>query len=375
MTIGFDFRMGGSINSGIGRYAFELLKALLEADTNGQYVIFYNQNNVDVEDLKILQSFPNTQLVATSVRHYSLAEQLWLPRILKKYKCDLVHFPNFNVPVFYSKPFVVTIHDVVHHKISGHKKTHLPQFLAYKYIIKSAAKRAIKVITVSESVKQDIAVTLDVPEEKISVTYEGALLARQDDSVIGAVKDKFLLKRPYLLFVGTLERKKNVNGLTKGFDAFLSKYKLNMDLVVAGKVDAHYPEIKLQALNIKYKNNLVFTDYISNKDLAALYQGAYAFISASIHEGFGLPGVEAMNFGLPLLVSNIPVFNEIYDNAAIYFDSQSPDDIAEKIFLICSDNQFYKKMQQQSADRARQFSWEQTANLTLQIYKNSLKII
>ncbi len=372
MIIGFDFRMGGSINSGIGRYAFELLKALLEQDRENKYAVFYNQNNVDWADLKILQSFSNVELVATSIRHYSLAEQLSFPRILKKYRCDLVHFPNFNVPVFYNRPFVVTIHDLVHHKISGHKKTHLPHFLAYKYIIKSAAVRAQQIITVSEAVKQDIIKLLKVNPEKIQVIYEGALLKPQQEAKINQVKQKFLLERPYLLFVGTLERKKNIVGLAKGFDAFLNKYKLDMDLVIAGKVDPHYPGIKLAALHIKHKDHLVFTGFISNEDLAALYQGAYAFISASLHEGFGLPGVEAMNFGLPLLVSNIAVFNEVYDNAAIYFDPNNSGDIAEKIFLLSSDEQFYKKIQNQSLVRGAQFGWPETAKQTLQIYNQVL---
>src|SRR6185503_12765377 len=133
MRIGFDFRMGGSINSGIGRYVFELLKQVLKNDDKNEYFIFYNKFNVDEEDLKKLSKFSSVTLVATSIRHYSLMEQLLLPRILKKYNLDLVH-----------------------HKISGHKKSHWLHFQAYKYIIQKAAERADKIITVTHFAKTEI---------------------------------------------------------------------------------------------------------------------------------------------------------------------------------------------------------------------------
>src|SRR5262245_38947067 len=153
MRIGFDFRMGGSINSGIGRYVFEVLKHVLLADSQNQYYIFYNKFNVADEDLAELKKFDRVTLVSTSIRHYSLAEQLLLPRILNHYHLDLIHFPNFNYPVLYKGKFVVTIHDMVHHKISGHKKSHWLHFQAYKYIIQKVAERSAKIITVTNVAK------------------------------------------------------------------------------------------------------------------------------------------------------------------------------------------------------------------------------
>src|SRR6185503_4271470 len=303
MRIGFDFRMGGSINSGIGRYVFELLKQVLKNDDKNEYFIFYNKFNVDEEDLKKLSKFSSVTLVATSIRHYSLMEQLLLPRILKKYNLDLMHFPNFNVPVFYKGKYVVTIHDMVHHKISGHKKSHWLHFQAYKYIIQKAAERADKIITVTHFAKTEIVNFLHVRPEKIEVIYEAPSLEPVSPQFVEKTKKLLLLHRPYFLFVGTMERKKNIIMLAKGFDLFLDKTNLNMDLVFAGKVDRHYPEIKFEALYIKHKDRLVFTDYVENDTLSALYQGAYAFATASLHEGFGLPGVEAMQFGLPILAS------------------------------------------------------------------------
>ena len=112
----------------------------------------------------------------------------------------------------------------------------------------------------------------------------------------------------------------------------------------------------------------MFTDFVADADLSALYQGAYAFVTASLHEGFGLPGVEAMQFGLPVLASNTEVFNEVYDNAAIYFDPSDPADIAEKMALIARDTKFHAEMQQKCAKRSTLFSWEQAAASTLKVY-------
>ena len=371
MRIGFDYRMGGSLHSGIGRYAFEILNHILAKNSNDNFVIFYNPTSVIQEDLDLFSKYGKVELIPVSARHYSYAEQITFLLALNKAKLDIVHFPNFNIPIFYQKPFVVTIHDVVHHKISGHKLSTYFKFLAYKKIIETAAKKSKKIITVSESSKKDIAEILKVPPAKIVVTYEGSTLKPVDLRVVEKVKDSFLLTKPYFLFVGTLERKKNLIGLAQGFERFLAKYKFDMDLVVAGKVDQHYPDIKFQVLDILKNNHVVFTDYISDEQLSALYQGAFAYANASIHEGFGLPGVEAMSFGLPLIVSNIETFNEIYDNAALYFDPHNPDDIAEKFYLLAKDVEFHRQMQEKSTKRSLQFDWGMAATQTLEIYYSS----
>lgn len=370
MKIGFDFRMGGSVNSGIGRYIFELLKHILELDQNNTYVIFYNSQSNAIEDLNRLRdNYKNTELLEAPFRHYSLAEQIYFPRLLNKHNLDLVHFPNFNVPILYKKPYVVTIHDMVHHKISGHKKSRALHFQAYKYIIQKAAENAAKIITVSEAAKKDIVELLNVKPEKIQVIYEAPFLSYSDEVQIEKVKKQFLLERPYFLFVGTLERKKNIITLAKGFQYFLKKYRLEMDLVIAGKPDKHYPEVKYKAMESVDPSHIVFTDFVSDQTLSSLYRGAFAFVTASLHEGFGLPGVEAMEVGLPVLASDTPVLNEVYDNGAIFFDPLNPEDIGEKMRLVTQDEQFYKQMQQRSLSRAQIFSWEKTAEQTLDLYK------
>ena len=372
MRIGLDIRMYGTAHGGIGRYCQELFLRILGADKENQYFLFYNKS-LREEDFKILQSHGNATMVLANFRHYSFGEQASFLKQLNKYNLDLVHFPNFNVPIFYKKPYVVTIHDMVHHKIGGAKKSHLLHFLAYKKVIALAAKNSKKIITVSEYSKKDIVNFLQTDPEKIKVIYEGVSLNNEvDNAAVNEVKKRYLLTNPYFLFVGVMERKKNLVNLTRGFDFFLQKYKAKMDLVIVGKIDKHYPEIKHKALDIKNSSHLVFTDYVENGELAALYKGAYAFASASLHEGFGLPGVEALSFGLPLLVSNIDVFNEIYDNAGVYFNPLDPSDIGEKMNLLVRDGQFYGQLQKKSFERSQLFDWNKTAKQTIEVYQSCL---
>lgn len=371
MRIGLDFRMGGSINAGIGRYSFELFQAILKQNTNHEFFVFYNQYNVNKKDLEVLEK-SGAELIQANFRHYSYGEQLLFPRLLKNYNLDLVHFPNFNVPIFYQGDYVVTIHDMVHHKISGHKKSRYYKFLAYKFIISRAAKRAKKIITITEAAKKEIIEFLGIEPSKIVVSYEAPPENTESPGDFTELKKTYLLNRPYLLFVGSLERKKNVIKLCQGFDILLTKYKYDLDLVLSGKVDPHYPEIRTQAMDIKHRDNLVFTGWINNQDQTALYRNAFAFVTASLHEGFGLPGVEAMQYGIPVLAANTEVFNEVYDNAAIYFDGTDPNDIAEKIHLLISDQPFYESMQKKSVVRANHFSWQKSAKETLNVY-NELK--
>ena len=370
--IGLDLRIYGSRHGGIGRYAAELFPRILEMDKENKFFLFYNRKNVDIEEIEKLRNYRNAELLETKISHYSLGEQISFLKNINNYKVELVHFPNFNFPIFYKKPFVVTIHDMVHHKISGAKKSHLLHFMAYKKVMEQAAKKSLEIIRVSNASKNDIVKMLQVPESKIKVIYEGVSLGTEiSSSKVDEVKKRYLLTRPYFLFVGVLERKKNLVNLTRGFDSFLQKYKADVDMVIVGKADSHYPEIKHHALDIKNSNRLVFTGVVDDEELKALYKGAYAFTSASLHEGFGLPGVEALAFGLPLLVSNTSVFNVIYDNSAIYFNPLDPEDIGEKMNLLVRDSQFHEQLQTKSFERSLIFDWRKTAEQTLSFYQMS----
>ncbi len=369
MNIGIDMRMAGTRHGGIGRYAFEITKHILEQDAANNYVLFFSHGLSDKTDVDFFSRFPNTRILMSRARHYSFAEQTSFLRLLNRQNLDLVHFPNFNAPILYKRPFVVTIHDMVHHKLGGAKTSHALHFWAYQKVMFAAAKNSKRIITVSEVSKTDIHEVLNITPAKIEVIYEGPTLnPAVHKDYAERVKKQYLLHNPYFLFVGVLERKKNLVNLTRGFDIFLKKYKLNMDLVIAGKPDRNAPEIPHHAMDILNRDRLVFTGYVEDRELAALYAGAYAYANASPFEGFGLPGVEAMQFGLPLVVANTPVFNEIYDDAALYFNPADVNDIGEKMHLLARDRQFYQQVQKHSLERGKLFDWKDTAKKTLEVY-------
>lgn len=370
MNIGFDFRMGGPQHAGIGRYTEELLFAMLEQDKVDTFFVFVN-HSTKPETMARLDNYLNVEVISVPARHYSFAEQTIFYNVLRKLNLDVVHYPNFNHPVLDKHNFVVTVHDLVHDRLSGHKKSRLIYFYGYKYIMRHALQKAKVIITPCYASKDEIVTSYPETKEKVSVVYEGISLKQQPDSMVQKVKQQFLLNRPYFLFVGTLEKKKNTVLLARGFDRLIEKYNLDVDLVFAGKADMHYPEVRQQTLDIKNKSRLIFTGYLTDDQLAALYQGAHAYANASTNEGFGLPGVEAMQFGLPLVVSNTPVFNEVYDDAAVYFDPTNPDDIAEKLYLLATDKKFFESKQRAARSRSQYFSWDKAAAETLAILKNA----
>ncbi len=371
MRIGIDFRMAGTKHGGIGRYVLELVKNLVKIDNQNEYFLFHNQDGIDKLECQFTThySLPTIHYIPVNVRHYSVAEQVFFPKILSKYNLDIVHFPNFNVPLLYKQPFIVTIHDIIHHKLGNVKKRNWLYFWAYKKIIKSAVQNSKKIITVSEGSKSDIINEFNIPEEKVVVIYEGSTEAKTSlPKVINEFKKKYLLDKPFFLFVGVKQRNKNLPMLCKAFGRFVKESGLDFDLVIAGRTDPHYPDITQDCLSLS--ENLVFIEHFNDEDLEILYHQATAFVSASLFEGFGLPGLEAMSRGLPLAVSNIPVFNEIYESGAIYFDPNSPESIAECLKLLAQDRLYYMQLREKALKRSREFSWEKCAKETLKVYSD-----
>ncbi len=367
MRIGLDLRMAGE-DFGIGRYSLSLVRHILEQDRENEFFLFVR------DPAKFQKVFfaarGRFQLVAADFRHYSFGEQYGFLRLLNRYNLDLVHFLNFNVPVFYRGDYVVTIHDVVHHRLPGNKPSRFLHRMAYKYVISQAAKNAKKIITVSNFSKQDIQRYLKVRASKIKVVYEAAEVMPVSESQSLEVLQRLGISKKYILFVGVMERKKNIANLVKGFDLLKEKFQTNIQLVLVGKEDPHYPEVMRRARSAKYAKDLIITGPLSDKDKFALYKMAQAFVSASLYEGFGLPGLEAMSVGVPLIVSNTEVFNEIYDNGAIYFDPLDTLDIAQKINLLLGDDKYRELIAGNAYKRSQQFSWQRTATQTLEVYRS-----
>ena len=367
MRIGLDLRMVGE-NYGIGRYSLELARHLLQNDHDNSYVLFVRDREPLERSGLLIHS--NVEVVTADFRHYSLGEQLGFPKVLAVHDLDLVHFMNFNVPVSYRGKFVVTIHDVVHHKLPGNQPSRFAHRAAYRYVIGNAANRASRIITVSNFSKREIAETLHVPASKISVVYEAATPVLATPSDVAAARQDFRILKPYIIFVGVMERKKNIANLCRGFSLLRERYEVNAQLVMVGSVDRHYPEVVEQAKQVQFAKDIIFTGPVTETQKYALLKGAQAFVSASLYEGFGLPGVEAMSVGIPLAVANTEVFNEVYDNGAVYFDANDPEDIAQKMNLLLSDQKYSSAIAGHALERSAMFSWDKAAQETLAVYRS-----
>jgi len=369
--IGIDAR---SPSTGIRRYTQEVINGILGMDASigsaqvlkNKYVIFLLPN--DFEKLEF--GNPNVKKVLADFKWYSLKEQIIMPRLIKKENVDLMHFPHFNVPFFYRKKFIVTIHDLILTKFPSVRATTLNPIiykfknLAYKFIIKSALRRSEKIIAVSEFTKKDIIEQFGVKNEKIVVTHEGVSeklkqAEKEDDK---EVLFRYNIHRPFFFYAGNAYPHKNLEGLIKIYPKIKEKFR-DLQLVFVGSEDYFYKRLKKDA-----SEDIIFTDYISDKELAALYRNALFYIFPSLYEGFGLPPLEAMANGCPVVSSDRSSMPEILGDAALYFNSDKEEEIIEAIEKIVNSENLKKELIQKGYEQIKKYSWEECARKTLEIY-------
>lgn len=365
--IGIDARLYNA--SGIGRYLKNLIAGLQKIDKVNKYYIFLLGK--DFDNLTFPENF---QKVKADIPWYTFSEQLKFPRIIGKYSLDLMHFPHFNVPVFYNGKFIVTIHDLIHqHYQMKRATTHNFLFYRFKTIgynlaYLKAIRKSQKIITPSNFVKEQLIKEWKVAEKKITVTYEGAedkfikLAAHKNPPFISREKN-FLIQDQYLFYVGNAHPHKNLDRLIKVFD-IISKQKPELKLVLSGP-DSFFWQ-KLQKEN---KNpNVYFTGFITDEQLVSLYQNAQMFIMPSLEEGFGLPILEAMACSCPVISSNAGSLPEIGDKAAAYFDPKDENDMYQKIVKVLEDKKLQQELIRKGLERYKIFSWDKLAQQTLDIY-------
>lgn len=369
MKIGIDARL---INeTGVGRYIRNLLRELQKTDTENEYVIFLRK------DAYLSFQLPNKRWkkIIADIRWHTLKEQLVMPMVFYKEHLDLLHVPYFNIPLLYFKKFIVTIHDLtIYHVHTGEAST-LPRFfytlkrIGYNIVLRNALKNSSKIIAVSHATKNDITQTFALDSSKIIVTYEAVdqglentrhtLFSRKTVSV------SFLIKDNYFLYVGNAYPHKNLKMLIK---AFLHFSKGSIKLILVGKKDYFYSRLKEYVDALNAQDSVQFFGYANDSELANLYLHAIALVLPSLKEGFGLPGLEAMACGCPVVCSDIPVFHEIYSYAAIYFNPQNSKNMIEILEKCIQDNSRRDTLIKLGRKRAKQYSWSKLAKQTIALY-------
>lgn len=367
MRIGLDGRFYRSGTGGIGRYSQELVKHLLQIDRETQYVLFLTPE--DEAECRLTRA--NLTKIITPIKHFTLAEQTKLPKELAKAKLDLVHFLNFNHPLFYREPFITTIHDLTMTFFPVGRQRLPIKRQAYELVMNHAASASAAVIAPTETVKQDIIKYLGGEAKKISVIYEGVELPA---GAIARPKPDYLkskgITKPYILFVSQWRPHKGLGVLIEAFSEIKKVH--DIQLVITGKANPQFPEIPAAIEASPNRSDIITPGFVNDELLDALYAGTQLFIWPSWYEGFGLPPLEAMARGVPVASSNTSVMPEILGEAAVYFNPRDPASIAKVTSETLADSKMLKELKQKGLAQATKYSWKKMAEETLALYQEVL---
>lgn len=372
MRIGIDARFYGALGKGLGRYTEKLIQELEKINTEDEFIIFLRQENFShytprsPRFTKVLADFP----------WYGWQEQIFFPRLLLRFQLDLVHFPHFNVPLFYHRPFVMTIHDLILLHYPTVKASELSPFLywikyvAYRVVIGSAVQRARTIFTVSHFTERDIVSVYPRVEKKICMTYEA--VDRQHFDSLSSQEEQQLLQKlglvyqenvvPYILYVGNAYPHKNLDLLLEV--ALLLPHKI---FVCVGREDYFYRELKKRAHD-KRLTNVYFTGFVPDSALPTLYSQAESYFFPSLYEGFGLPALEALAFGTPVVLARAGALPEIVGEAGVFFNPQNQEEAKQKLELIGGNQALREQMVALGQKRIQMFSWGEMALTTLREY-------
>lgn len=377
MRIGIDARMLGK-GHGLGRYVEQLLRGIGQYGGECQYVVFVLNTESRVQNAELLTPF---EVVETCIPWYSVEEQVKFSAIIKKQHIDLMHFPHWNIPLLYNDPYIVTIHDLtMYHYPRLEATTHGPVVywvtdMAHRLVVKHAVEKARHIITTSEFTKQDIHQTLGVSLEKMTTVYQGVGISDQTSGNTQIdIQSRFGIIKPYVLYVGAAYPHKNVDGLLSAWEVFCEKYGDQYQLVLAGKDSVFYQKLLKQYDHLISRSSAVFTNFVTDEELAVLYKNARTFVFPSLYEGFGIPPLEAIQYGVPVVASNASCLPEVLGEGAYYVDPKSPQAIAVGLHLVCTDEEVRYALKQQGREELKRYSLETFARQTISLYTKKSQI-
>lgn len=370
MRIGIDARFWSQ--TGVGRYIRNIIYELSSIDTENEYLIYLmdeDYNNVDLPS--------NFKKIKVFTRWHTFAEQIVLPVLYLRHKLDILFVPNFNVPVFYPKKFVVTIHDLTLLRTRTGRSTKLPYIVyIFKYLAGClnhfvAVKRSKKIFTVSNYVKEDIVKTFKINPEKIVLTPNAVdkKFYRRSKAEVSEVLNKYNVQRPYLFYVGNACLHKNLSRLVEAFDVF-SMSNPDFFLVLGGKRDFNYDNLERKVKSLKCAQKIKIIGYVEDEDLPALYSGASLYVNPSLYEGFGIQVLEAYACGCKVACSNSTSLPEVGGDLATYFNPLDVYDIAQKISQALLE--VNPSFEEQAKNHVLLYSWEKSAS---SVHKELLSLL
>jgi glycosyltransferase involved in cell wall biosynthesis len=375
MRVVIDGRMILPQMSGIGRYLISLSRALRDLGDDASFELWLQEDlSIDHPARKLASE--NFQVRVLPVKHMSLSGQWQIPFEAARSHADLLHFPHFDLPWATPGRVVATIHDL---KYIAHPEF-FPQFedakrLAMQIMMSFTCRRAQRVICVSKFTAQDLHERLGAPLHNLRVIPHGVderFFNPAPPDSIQELRTRYQLNQPFLLFVGERRPHKNLIGLLKAYAIFRRKTSQPYQLVIAGKSYEDYKEPEKIAKQFGLSDSIIFLDYIPDFDLPILYQAAEAFVLLSHYEGFGLPILEAMASGAPVVAANCTALPEVVGEAGLLVDPDNPDQAAEALCQIIAGGAQRQQMIALGSERARQFAWKRCAQKTMEIYREAL---
>lgn len=366
--VGIDCRLAGRQHAGIGRYVVELVKRVT-AHTEIDWVIFYSDSR-QIDEIFGKQVPTHCELIYSPIRHYTLKEQTAMNGVFTRASLDLLHVPHFNIPVLYSRPLVITIHDLLWHEHKGASVTTLPawkywiKYSFYRYVTKMAVKKAEAIFVPTKTVGTTLERYFPTSAPKIMVTREGISEALLSKAKL-VTTSKHSTKQ--LLYVGSLYPHKNVSLVLRAL-----KQLPNYTLVIVSSRDVFRNKLERLVKKLQLNNQVTFHSNISDNELAQMYKNSAALVQPSLSEGFGLTGLEALAFSTPLIASDIPVFHEVYEKAAIYFNPHSEKDFLKAISTLES-KEVIQSITASASKVIKKNNWDTLATITYNCYLDTLQ--
>jgi len=366
---------------GMDMVALELIRNLQTIDTENEYLIFVKP---DVDDT-VIRETPNFKIVKLEGGFYPLWEQIALPRAAKKMGCQILHCTSNTAPIFTSIPLVVTLHDIIYMESSYFKILRGTGSLYQKFgnayrkiFVPKIVRKSKKIITVSNFEKNRIGQFFGMgSDSRLEAVYNGVsehFKPVTDQAELKRVKEKYHLPDRYFFFLGNTDPKKNTKGALKAYSDFLKQTGTDVKLVM---LDYDRPELEKLLDEIGDKDlisQIVLTGYVVNTDLPAIYCQCELFLYPSLRESFGIPMLEAMGCGVPVITSNTSSMPEVAGDAAVIIDPYKPEEITAAIINIQSNNELKADLIKKGLVQAARFSWKAMAEHVLEIYRGMEKI-
>jgi glycosyltransferase involved in cell wall biosynthesis len=367
---------------GPGQYLYYLLEGLDAYDRRNEYVLlsprFRQPYPVRFPQLTA-DRFRTVEVWTKISRLGENVEKLWWEQIglvqaATRQKVDLLHCPYFAAPAIQTCPTVVTIHDVIPLVLPEYKGREGSR--VYTNLISFTSKRANAIIAVSECSRRDIVATLGIPADRIHVignAVHPSYYPITDSWLLAAVRERYNIARKYILYFGGFDLRKNVQRIIRSYAALPAPLRAEYQLVIAGRLHLLgrplYPDPRPLVRELDMGDRIIFTGQIREQDKAPLYSGATAFLFPSLYEGFGMPVLEAMACGAPVITSRVSALPEGVGDAGVLVDPYSEPAISEALGEILTSPKKRQELGQRARDRSRMFSWRQVAEQTVAVYE------